>query len=62
MQTFSSSEIKQETTDDFLYARRIGVMGFPSLLYKDTQGYLPITKGYQDFETLDPKIADLLQR
>lgn len=62
MQTFASSEIKQETTDDFLYARRIGVMGFPSLLYKDMQGYLPITKGYQGFETLDPKIADLLQR
>lgn len=62
MQSFASSEIKQETADDFLYTRSIGVMGFPALLYKDMQGYLPITKGYEDFETLDPKIADLLQR
>lgn len=62
MQRFGSIETRQETADDFFYIRRIGVTGFPSLLCKDEQGYLPIARGYEDFETLEPKIAALFKR
>lgn len=55
---FSSQPARDETADDFEWARNLGIAGFPTLL-AEHQGQLALlTNGYQPLEALAP----LLQR
>jgi len=51
---------KRETSQDFLRAQRLGVQGFPSIVLKDTQGYVRLTSGYQRYEHLEPHLKTWL--
>jgi len=49
---FASPETDQCTTQDFQFAQRLGVTGFPTVLINDEQGYAYLTMGYQPIEQL----------
>jgi putative protein-disulfide isomerase len=61
LKTYNSDRAKDETLDDFRYARTLGITGFPSVLLKDENGYKLLTSGYQSFENLKPKIESWLK-
>lgn len=57
---FESDAIKTKTRDDFQFSHRLGVRGFPSLVFKDARGYRLLTAGYQSFDRLRPIVERLL--
>jgi len=53
---FSSDEMKQKTQEDFHFAQRLGVSGFPTVVVNDKNGFAYLTVGYQPYESLEPII------
>ena len=53
---FNSEAMRQKTVNDFDFARRLGVSGFPTVVVKDSLGYRYLTIGYQEFEVLEPLV------
>jgi putative protein-disulfide isomerase len=51
---FLSDEYKELTKLDFIFCKRIGATGFPSMLVKEGETYAMLTSGYQPFENLAP--------
>ena len=51
---FESDVIKTKTKSDFDFAHRLGIRGFPSLVFKDARGYRLLTGGYQSLDRLQP--------
>ncbi len=49
---FAKPETGQRTIQDFQFAQRLGVSGFPTVLINDDQGYAYLTTGYQPIEQL----------
>lgn len=62
LKTYGSEKSKIETTEDFRYARTLGITGFPSLLLKDGNGYTLLSNGYQSFGNIKPKIESWLNK
>ncbi len=59
-EAFSSQEIIDETFNDFETARSMGVSGFPSLVLKDAERTIPVSRGYQALNALSSKLKVLL--
>ena len=57
---FSSQEIISETPNDFETARRMGIFGFPSLVLKEAEKIIPVSRGYQTLDVLRSKLKEIL--
>jgi len=57
---FYSDQIKVETKNDFNFAKKIGVTGFPTVLVKEGKKLALLTAGYQPYQGLKPAIEDWL--
>lgn len=57
---YDSDEIKSKTLAHFQRARHFGVRGFPTLILQEPAGYHLVTRGYRDFESLQPELSTLL--
>lgn len=58
---FESDEIKQETVNDFRFAKSLGVTGFPTVLVKEDDKFALLTAGYKPFDSLEPVINSWLE-
>lgn len=56
-----SDDMKQKTQQDFEFAHRLGVSGFPTVVVNDQNGYAYLTVGYQPYENLEPIIEAWLK-
>jgi len=59
-QAFHSQEIIDETSSDFETARRMGVFGFPSLVLKEAEKIIPVSRGYQTLGALRSRLKEIL--
>lgn len=55
-----SAAARDETRDDFAEARRLGAMGFPTLLFRDGEDVVTVTRGFVPFEQLEPRLTGWL--
>ncbi|MBT7955528.1 MAG: DsbA family protein [Rhodospirillaceae bacterium] len=51
---FPTDEMKDKTMQDFQFAQRMGVTGFPTVVVNDENGYAYLTVGFQAYENLEP--------
>jgi len=58
---FDSDVIKQETVNDFRFAKSLGVTGFPTVLFKEDDIHALLTVGYRPYEDLEPVIDSWLE-
>lgn len=56
IEAFDSTAKQSETANDFQFAQRLGVSGFPSVVLNDQNGYKLLTSGYQSYEKLKPRL------
>lgn len=62
VEVFDANKTKDATKQDFLISNKTGVGGFPTLLAGDeTNGFRLVTTGYQDLETLERPVRQLLE-
>lgn len=59
-QIFESDTAKNLTREHFHRSRRLGVSGFPTVIMEDGGGYSFLTRGYQPFQELRPKLDEWL--
>jgi len=52
--SLQSEEMQQRTIEDFQFAQRLGVQGFPTVVLNDEDGYKLLCNGYQPYERLKP--------
>lgn len=52
-----SEDVRQETSDDFAEARRLGATGFPTLLFRDGDEVVTVTRGFVPFDQLEPRLT-----
>jgi len=57
---FSSQDMKDETRNDFVFAKSLGVNGFPTVVVKENDEYGLLTAGYRPFEALEPVLENWL--
>lgn len=57
--TFDESH--QATLLDFAETRSWGVMGYPTLLFRDGQDLIRVTAGYVPFDTLQPQLQSWME-
>ena len=57
---FISEEMMKKTMVDFQFARRLGVNGFPTVVFNDKNGYAYLTVGYRDYSALEPVVESWL--
>ncbi len=58
--TFNSRRIIHETSSDFETARGMGVFGFPSLVLKEAEKIIPVSRGYQTLGALRSRLTKIL--
>ncbi|MBX2841194.1 MAG: DsbA family protein [Flammeovirgaceae bacterium] len=56
---FSSEEIRKETYEDFVWAKQVGVTGFPTVIYKDEETLYAVALGYNTFENMKKTIFNI---
>ena len=57
---FNSTEIKNETKDDFQFSKKIGVTGFPTVLLKENDKLRILTTGYRPYTLIQPMLIQWL--
>ena len=57
---FNSQKIIDETSSDFETVKKMGVFGFPSLVLKEGEKIIPVSRGYQTLDTLSSRLKELL--
>ncbi len=60
LELLGSEEIKQETWDDFEYARKMSATGFPTLVVRDGEQFSVATRGFLPYERLEPTLTGWL--
>lgn len=58
---FHSTEIKEETKQDFALANQMGIGGFPSLVLKQNDKYVLLSNGYRKAEEIEDLLSQLLK-
>ncbi len=56
----TSDVVREETRADFAEARRLGALGFPTLLFRDGEEVVTVTRGFVPFEQLEPRLTGWL--
>lgn len=56
-----SDEVRAATQTDIEEARRLGALGFPTLLFRDGDDVVTITRGYVPYEQLEPRLTGWLE-
>lgn len=56
-----SDGIRDRTRRDFDESRRLGALGFPTLLFRDTDEVVTVTRGFVPYETLEPRLTGWLE-
>jgi len=57
---FNSQKIIDETSSDFETVKKMGVFGFPSLVLKEDEKIIPVSRGYQTLDALSSRLKELL--
>lgn len=60
LQLFEEEKYKQKTVEEFAFVQRLGVRGFPALLFRDHQKVYALTRGYQAYEPLEEVMLQVL--
>ena len=60
---FASNEAREQTANDFAYARSLGVTGFPTIVAREPgengeSQYAYLTVGYRPYEALEPLLRE----
>jgi putative protein-disulfide isomerase len=50
----------QKAHDDFTYAHRLGINGFPATLFRIGEKYWLLSRGYQEYDYLDRALTELI--
>ncbi len=61
MDLLGSEEMKKRAWQDFAFARRLGITGFPTLLLREGDTHHVVTHGWQPFERLEPALTAWLE-
>ncbi|WP_020527546.1 DsbA family protein [Flexithrix dorotheae] len=56
---FSTEEIRKETYEDFVWAKQVGVTGFPTVIYKYEDTLYAVALGYNSFENMKKTIFNI---
>jgi len=59
---FESEEMQKATYAEFYQAANLGATGFPTVLVREENRLMYLTKGYLPFETLDSRVATFLEK
>jgi putative protein-disulfide isomerase len=51
---FNHDATRRATALDFHFAKRLGISGFPSIVFNDSDGYKLLTSGYRSYDELKP--------
>ena len=57
---FESEAVRKETTDDFLWAKNVGVTGFPTVILKHEGQLFALALGYSTFERMKKHMDNIL--
>lgn len=57
---YNSEEIKNDTRNDFIQSRELGVNGFPAVLLKINEKAETLTYGYTTFEKMDKRLRKII--
>ncbi len=57
IELLGSEEMKKRAWQDFAFARRLGITGFPTLLLREDDTHHVVTHGWQPFERLEPALT-----
>lgn len=57
---FNSETMRKDTNDDFMWAKQVGVTGFPTLLLGNNSELHAISMGYSPFETIEEVMEKIL--
>lgn len=56
----ASEEARERTRSDFAEARQLGAMGFPTLVFRDGDDTVTVTRGFVPFAQLEPRLTGWL--
>ncbi|MCB9234107.1 MAG: DsbA family protein [Bacteroidia bacterium] len=59
-QAFDSEEVRKETVDDFMWAKQVGVTGFPTLVFGNSQELYAVSLGYAPYASMDRTMQSIL--
>ena len=54
---YEDPAVREETLEDFRWARSMGINGFPTVVVHDARGWALLTNGYQPIEALEGPLA-----
>ncbi len=60
LQLHHSDEMKAKTQSDFERTAGLGVQGFPTLALKNEQGWIGVSQGYLDWDSLNTRLSSRL--
>ncbi|MFP4095137.1 MAG: DsbA family protein [Cyclobacteriaceae bacterium] len=61
LKLFEQEKYRQKTLEEFAFVQKMGVSGFPTLLYRNGRKLYILSRGYQAYEPLRESIEKLLQ-
>lgn len=61
LRLFEDEKYKQKTQDEFAFVQRLGVKGFPTLLFRDNQKLYALSRGYQAYEPLEEIMTQVIK-
>ncbi len=62
LQLFQQEKYRDKTYEEFAFVQRLGVSGFPALLYREGRKVYALSQGYQSYEPLEEMISQLLEK
>ncbi len=60
LQLFRQDKYRNQTYEEFAFVQKLGVSGFPMLLYRQDRQFYALSQGYQAYEPLQEMIRQLL--
>ena len=60
LQLFQQEKYRAKTYEEFAFVQKLGVSGFPTLLYRKDQQLYALSRGYQPYEQLEEMLLKIL--
>ena len=60
-QLYQQPKYRDKTYEEFAFVQKLGVSGFPTLLYRKDRQLYALSRGYQAYEILEETISQLLE-